>query len=101
MSSREVTARVAPALDQGPCTTADIDAVRYEVARADVLADVAKEAFDRTVWREADAARIEHVGHLVSVASEAASAALLAVDDLRRAMVAKPAVPGAEIWNDE
>jgi hypothetical protein len=44
------------------------------------------------VWREADAARIDHVSHLVSAASEAASAALLAVDDLRRVMASRRAV---------
>jgi hypothetical protein len=100
MSGREVTARVTLARDQGPCTAADLDAVRYEVARADVLADVAKQAFDLTNWHEVDDARIDHVSHLVSAASEAASAALLAVDDLRRAMVRRAAVPPGEIWQD-
>ena len=87
-----------PPRDGAACTQANIDAIGYEVARADVLADAAMEAFDRTVWREADAARIDHVSHLVSAASEAASAALLAVDDLRRVMASRRAVPGAEIW---
>jgi hypothetical protein len=96
-----MTAHTAIARDQAACTPADIDAIRYEVARADVLANAAMEAFDRTVWGEADAARIDHVGHLVSAASEAASAALLAVDDLRRAMVSRSAaVPSGDIWND-
>jgi len=85
--------------DQEVCTDADIDAIRYEVARADVLADVAMQAFDLTIWREADAARIDHVAHLVSAASEAASAALLAVDDLRRAMVSHRVSRPA--WNEE
>ena len=98
MSGREETTGVTLARDQGPCTPADLDAVRYEVARADVLADVAKQAFDLTNWREVDAARIDHVSHLVSAASEAASAALLAMDDLRR--VSRRAVPSGEIWND-
>ena len=93
-----VTARTTLARDQEICTAADIDAVRYEVARADVLADAAMQAFDITIWREADAARIEYVAHLVSAASEAASAALLAVDDLRRAMVSRSTVPSGEIW---
>jgi len=88
-----MTARTTLARDQEVCTDVDIDAIRYEVARADVLADVAMQAFDITVWREADAARIDHVAHLVSAASEAASAALLAVDDLRRAMVSRRVVP--------
>jgi hypothetical protein len=89
-----------PPRDGPVCTQADLDAIRYEVQRADVLADAAMQAFDTTVWREADAERIDHVGHLVSAASEAASAALLAVDDLRRAMASRRAVPGAEIWQD-
>jgi hypothetical protein len=72
--------------ERAACSEADIEAIRYEVARADVLADAAMQAFDITVWREVDDARIDHVSHLVSAASEAASAALLAVDDLRRAM---------------
>jgi hypothetical protein len=91
-----MTARTTLARDQEACTTADIDAVRYEVARADVLADAAMEAFDRTVWREVDDARFDHVGHLVS----AASAALLAVDDLRWVMASRRTVPSGEIWND-
>lgn len=82
------------------CTMADLDAIRFEVARADVMADVAREHFDRTAWREADDARADFVAHLVAAASEAASAALLAVDDLRRAMASRRAVPGAEIWTD-
>jgi len=50
MSGRyEVTARTTLVRDRGACTQADLDAVRYEVARADVLADAAKEAFDCTV----------------------------------------------------
>jgi len=43
------------------------------------------QAFDITVWHEVGAARIDYAAHLVSAASEPASAALLAVDDLRRA----------------
>ena len=42
MSAREVTARVTIACDQAACTTADLDAVRFEVARTDVLATVAQ-----------------------------------------------------------
>jgi hypothetical protein len=64
-----------------------------------VLADAAMEAFDRTVWHEGDAARIDHVSHLVSAASEA-SAALLAVDDLRRVMASRREVPTGEIWSE-
>ena len=86
--------------DREACTMADLDAIRFEVARADVMADVAREHFERTVWREADDARAEFVGHLVASASEAASSALLAIDDLRRAMASRRAVPGAEIWTD-
>jgi hypothetical protein len=82
------------------CTTSDLTAVRYEVARADVLADVAMQAFDVTIWREADAARVAYVAHLVSAALEAAAAALLAVDDMRRAVGNRRAVPSGEIWND-
>ena len=100
MSGREVTARTTLARDQGACTIADLDAVRYEVARADVLADAALQAFDLTVWREVDVARTDYVAHLVAAASEAASAALLAVDDLRRVMTSRSAVPSGEIWND-
>ena len=48
-----MTARTTLARDQEVCTAADIDAVRYEVARADVLADAAMRAFDVTIWREA------------------------------------------------
>jgi len=44
-----VTARIAR--DRAACTPADLDAVRFEVARVDVLAQVALEHFDRTVWR--------------------------------------------------
>lgn len=51
MSGREVTAHTTLARDQAACTPADLDAVRYEAARADVLADVAKQAFDLTNWR--------------------------------------------------
>jgi hypothetical protein len=82
------------------CTEADLDAVRYEVARADVLAIIAHEHFDRTVWREVDDERVDFVAHLVAAASEAASAALQALDDLRRATASRHAVPGAEIWED-
>ena len=49
---------------------------------------------------EADAARGDYVAHLVSAASEEAAAALLAVDDLRRVMTIRRAVPSGEIWND-
>lgn len=100
MSDREMTARVTLARDQGPCTMADLDAVRFEVVRVDVLAQVAAEHFDRTNWREVDDARIDFVAHLVAATVEAASAALLALDDLRRAVVNRSAVPSGEIWND-
>jgi len=43
---------------------------------------------------------IELVGALIAATMEAASAALLAVDELRRAMASRRAVPGAEIWRD-
>jgi hypothetical protein len=79
---------------------ADLDAIRFEVARADVMADVAREHYDRTIWREADGERVDFVGHLIAATMEAASAALLAVDDLRRAVASRRAVPGAEIWTD-
>jgi hypothetical protein len=46
MSGREETTGVSCARDQGACTAADPDAVRYEVARADVLADAAMHAFE-------------------------------------------------------
>jgi hypothetical protein len=82
------------------CTMADLDAIRFEVARADVMADVAREHYDRTIWREADGERVDFVGHLIAATMEAASAALLAVDDLRRAVASRRAVPGAEIWTD-
>ena len=100
MSGREVTARVSLSRDQGACTTADLDAVRFEVERADVLAQVAQEHFDRTNWHEVDDARIGFVAHLVAATAEAASAALLALDDLRRAMGRRSAVPSGEIWRD-
>jgi len=58
------------------------------------------EHFDRTNWREVDDARIDFVAHLVAAASEATSAAVLALDDLRRVMVRRSAVPTGEIWND-
>jgi hypothetical protein len=86
--------------DREACTEADIEAIRFEVARVDVLADAAMQAFDVTICREADAARIDYVAHLVSAASEAASAALLAVDDLRRAMASRSTVPSGQIWQD-
>ena len=35
------------------CTMADLDAIRFEVSRADVMADVAREHFDRTDDRQA------------------------------------------------
>ena len=89
-----------PTRDREACPQADLQAIRYEVARADVLADAAMEAFDRTVWREADVARIDHMSHLVLAASEAASAALLAVDDLRRIMASHREVPTGEIWSE-
>lgn len=100
MSGREETTRVALAHDQGACTTADLDAVRFEAERADVLAQVAQEHFDRTNWREVDDARVGFVAHLVAATAEAASAALQALDDLRRAAASRRAVPGAEIWQD-
>jgi len=98
--SEATTARTTIVHDRAACTSADIDAIRFEVERVDVLAQVLTEHFDRTVWREADDARIGFVAHLVAVTVEAASAALLAVDDLRRAMVRRSAVPSGEIWND-
>ena len=82
------------------CTMADLDAIRFEVARVDVMAIVAQEHYDRTIWREADGERVDFVGHLIAATMEAASAALLAVDDLRRAVASRRAVPGAEIWTD-
>ena len=59
-----VTARIAR--DRAACTSADLDAVRFEVVRVDVLAQVALEHFDRTVWREIDDARTDFVAHLVA-----------------------------------
>jgi hypothetical protein len=100
MSSREETARATPARDQGACTMADLDAVRFEVVRVDVMAQVAMEHFDRTDWREVDDERVDFVAHLIAATTEAASAALLALDDLRRAVGRRSAVPGAEIWTD-
>jgi hypothetical protein len=82
------------------CTMADLDAIRFEVARVDVMAIVAQEHYDRTIWSEADGERVDFVGHLIAATMEAASAALLAVDDLRRAVASRRAVPGAEIWAD-
>jgi len=92
----------APTLvrDREACTLADLDAIRADVVRADVLAIVAHEHFDRTIWREADGERVEFVRHLVAAASEAASAALQAIDDLRRTMASRRSVPSAEIWQD-
>ena len=52
MRGREETTGVVRVCDQGTCTVADLDAVRYEVARADVLADATMHAFDLTIWRE-------------------------------------------------
>ena len=63
-----VTARIAR--DRAACTPADLDAVRFEVARVDVLAQVALEHFDRTVWREIDDARTDFVAHLVAATVE-------------------------------
>ncbi len=79
--------------DREACTEADLDAIRFEVARVDVMASAAMEHFDRTVWREVDDERVEFVSHLIAATTEAASAALLAVDDLRRAMVSRSTVP--------
>ena len=87
-------------LTHAACTMADLDAVRSEVARADVLAIVAYEHFDRTNWSEADGERHDFVRHLVSAASEAASAALVAIDDLRRSMASRSTVPSGQIWQD-
>src|SRR5512140_3750437 len=64
-----VTARIAR--DRAACTPADLDAVRFEVARVDVLAQVALEHFDRTVWREIDDARTDFVAHLAAATAEA------------------------------
>jgi hypothetical protein len=63
-----VTARTAR--DRAACTPADLDAVRFEIARVDVLAQVALEHFDRTVWREIDDARTDFVAHLVAATAE-------------------------------
>ena len=98
--SESTTARPTLVHDRTACTPADLDAVRFEVARADTLAQVAMEHFDRTNWHEVDDARIDFVAHLVAAATEAASAALLAVDDLRRVMVSRSAVPSGEVWSD-
>lgn len=46
-------------------------------------------------WRDA---RVDFVAHLIAVTTEAASAALLAVDDLRCAIVSRSTVPSGEIW---
>jgi hypothetical protein len=88
-----------PARDREACTPADLDALRFEVARVNVMAEVAMDHFSRTVWHEADdaPARIDFVAHLVVATAESASAALLAVDDLRRAMVNRSTVPSGEI----
>ena len=82
------------------CTMADLDAIRFEVARVDVMAIVAQEHFDRTIWREADGERVDFVAHLIAATMEAASAALLAVDDLRRAVASRSTVPAGQIWQD-
>ena len=82
------------------CTEGDIDAFRFEVARVDVMAEVAMQHFDRTIWREADPAWLDFVAHLVAATAEAAAAALLTVDDLRRVLGIRRAVPSGEIWND-
>jgi hypothetical protein len=79
MRGREVTARTTLTRDQAACTPADLDAVRFEVERVDVLVQVTMEHFDCTVQREADDARIDFVAHLVAATAEAASAALLAL----------------------
>jgi hypothetical protein len=63
-----VTARIAR--DRAACTPADLDAVGFEVAGVDVLAQVALEHFDRTVWREIDDARTDFVAHLVAAIAE-------------------------------
>jgi len=100
MSGREATTGVVRVCDQGACTAADLDAVRFEVERVDVLAQVLTEHFDRTVWREADDARVGFVAHLVAATVEAASAALLAMDDLRRAVARRNTVPSGEVWSN-
>ena len=87
-------------LSREACTMADLDAIRFEVARVDVMAIVAQEHFDRTVWCEVDDERVDFVAHLVAATMEAASAALLAVDDLRRAMASRSTVPSGQIWQD-
>ena len=86
--------------DRAACTIADLDAIRFEVARVDVMAIVAQEHFDRTIWREADGERVDFVAHLIAATMEAASAALLAVDDLRRAVASRSTVPSGQIWQD-
>lgn len=86
--------------DCAPCTAADLDAVRYELARVDVMAQVASEHFDRTIWREVDGERTAFVAHLVAATAEAASAALLALDDLRFAVGRRAAVPSGDTWQD-
>jgi hypothetical protein len=63
-----VTARIAR--DRVACAPADLDAVRFEVARVDVLAQVAMEHFDRTVWREIDDARTDFMAHLLAATAE-------------------------------
>jgi hypothetical protein len=98
--SEPTTARTTLVHERAACTPADLDAIRFEVVRVDVMAQVAMEHFDRTVWREADQARIDFVAHLVAATAEAASAALLSLGDLRRAMVRRSAVPSGEIWSD-
>jgi hypothetical protein len=100
MSGREVTARATLARDQGACTVADLDAVRYEVVRADVLADVAKQAFDLTNWRVVDAARIDHVGTSSRRRPRRHLRPCSPLHDLRRAMVRRSAVPSGEVWSD-
>ena len=95
--SDSTAARTTLAHDRTACTPADLDAVRFEVARADVLAQVAMEHFDRTNWREVDDARIDFVAHLVAAATEATSAALLSLDDLRRVVGRRSTVPAGEI----
>jgi hypothetical protein len=82
------------------CTLADLDAIRFEVARVDVMALVAQEHYERTIWREDDGERVDFVGHLVSATMEAASAALQAIDDLRRAVASRSTVPSGQIWQD-
>ena len=61
----------------------DFDRLRAAVARADALAHAAVAAFDDTMTAgRVDSQALERLGELVGAASEAAAAALNAVDAL-------------------